>query len=240
MLQCKINMTDSIYTTGEYASKNQSYHTEDSAWKAKQIFKMIQSNHLQPLSVCEVGCGAGEILRQLQISLPNNIQFAGYEISPQAYALCEERTNPNLSFYCADLLTVDSVQFDIILCIDVFEHVENYIDFIRKLRAKGKLVIFHIPLDLSVQMIVRSHRLLFLRNQVGHLHYFSKDTALATLQDAGYKVIDWFYTPSIIELQRNSAIGSRLLYWPRRFLFWWRPDLTVRMLGGYSLLVLAS
>ena len=63
-------MKTTIYTSGEYAAKNPTYHVEDSAWKAHQILKIIQRNNLQPLSICEVGCGAGEILRQLQSNLP--------------------------------------------------------------------------------------------------------------------------------------------------------------------------
>ena len=233
-------MKNTIYTSGEYAAKNPTYHVEDSAWKAQQILKIIRRNNLQPLSICEVGCGAGEILRQLQNNLPKQIHFTGYEVSQQAYELCQERANSKLSFYCADLLSANSNQFDLILCIDVFEHIENYINFIRSLRNKGKQVIFHIPLDLSVQMVLRSQRLLFLRNQVGHLHYFTKDTALATLQDAGYDIVDWFYTPGILELPQNRGIATKLMHWPRRLLFGWRPDLAVRLLGGYSLLVLAD
>jgi len=33
-----------------------------------------------------------------------------------------------------------------------------------------------------------------------HLHYFSKETALRTLEDAGYEVLDYFYTPRSVEL----------------------------------------
>jgi len=38
-----------------------------------------------------------------------------------------------------------------------------------------------------------------------HLHYFSKETALRTLEDAGYEVLDYFYTPRSVEL--GSAPG---------------------------------
>lgn len=229
-----------IYTSGEYNQKNPTYHVEDSPWKARQILKMMQLHHLQPDSICEVGCGAGEILYQLQKQIPSHTEFYGYEISEDGYKMCEQRRNAHLHFYHGNLLQEPAVQYDLLLCIDVFEHVEDYLGFLRHLRAKGKQFIFHIPLDLSLLILSRPKRLLELRNQVGHLHYFAKETALATLTDAGYGIIDHFYTPSILELERNSGLTTQLLYWPRKLLFAYQPDHAARYLGGFSLLVFAQ
>jgi hypothetical protein len=55
-------MNEKIYTQGEYFEKNQTWHIEDSPWKTEQLMKIIKRNQLQPTSICEVGCGAGEIL----------------------------------------------------------------------------------------------------------------------------------------------------------------------------------
>ena len=64
-----------MYQSGEYVEKNPTYHVEDSSWKAEQIVRMMKQNQLQPRTVCEVGCGAGEILRQLQTQLPADTEF---------------------------------------------------------------------------------------------------------------------------------------------------------------------
>lgn len=229
---------DSIYQTGEYVAKNPTYHVEDSAWKAGQILKMIARHKLAPRTVCEVGCGAGEILKQLQSALPLDTDFFGYEISPQAFALCQERKNEHLRFFRTDLLAGPTPPFDLLLCIDVFEHVEDYPGFLRELRSRAALKIFHIPLDLSVQSVLRGKPILRLRAQAGHLHYFTKETALAALHDAGYSVVDWFYTPGAIANPRSAT--ARLATWPRKLLSAVHQDLTVRILGGYSLLVLAK
>jgi hypothetical protein len=125
-----------------------------------------------------------------------------------------------------------------LLCLDVFEHVEDYFGFLRGLRGKSVHKIFHIPLDLSVQWVWRSGPIMREREQAGHLHYFTKETALATLQDAGYQVVDWFYTAGAIANPRS--VKARLARWPRRLLSSVNQDLVVRVLGGYSLLVLAK
>lgn len=228
----------SVYETGEYLERNPTYHVEDSAWKAGQVLRMIKQHELQPRSVCEVGCGAGEILKQLQAKLPGDVRFFGYEISPQAFALCRQRENERLQFFCRDLLKEPDQRFDLLLCLDVFEHVEDYFGFLRGLRGKAENKIFHIPLDLSVQWLWRRAPIMREREQAGHLHYFTKETALATLQDAGYEITDWFYTAGAIANPRS--VKAKLASLPRRILSVANQDLVVRILGGYSLLVLAK
>jgi SAM-dependent methyltransferase len=231
-------MDGSIYETGEYVAKNPTYHVEDSAWKAEHIFRLIRKNHLQPRTVCEIGCGAGEVLRQLQLLMSDDVQFDGYEISPQALTHCLERTNNRLRFHGTDLLSLETEPCDLLLCIDVFEHVEDYLGFLRKLRAKAEFKLFHIPLDLSVQWVLRSRPIMKQREKVGHLHYFTKETALATLRDAGYEIVDWCYTPGA--LLNPRSLKAKLASLPRRLLSALNQDLTSRVLGGYSLLVLAK
>jgi len=125
------------------------------------------------------------------------------------------------------------------MAIDVFEHVENYLEFLRNLREKGKYKLFHIPLDMAALYVVRVWPILESREQVGHIHYFSKDTALATLRDTGYEIIDYFYTPTL-DLMSLKSVKSHLLRLLRKIGFKINKELTVRILGGYSLMVLTK
>ena len=232
-------MSEKIYTQGDYLKSNPTWHSEDSSWKANQIIKMIDNNHLQPLSVCEIGCGSGEILNQLYLKMPESLSFLGYEISPQAFQLCQTRTKDRLNFKLGDLIQEENDYFDLLLCIDVFEHVDDYFNFLRSLRKKAQYKIFHIPLDISVSSVLRSSPILRARQLVGHLHYFSKETAIATLQDTGYEICDYFYTAGSIELSVRhfrTLLGNL----PRKLLYSFNQDLAVRLFGGYSLLVLAK
>ncbi|OQW96718.1 MAG: methylase, partial [Desulfobacteraceae bacterium A6] len=53
------------------------------------------------------------------------------------------------------------------------------------------------------------------------------------------EVIDYFYTAGSLELP-NRGCKANLLKMPRKLLFSANNDLAVRILGGYSLLVLAK
>lgn len=227
-----------IYKDGTYYDKNPSWHEEDSPWKAKQVKTIIDNNSLNPTYICEIGCGAGKILHQLSKTFKDDKKFYGYEISPQAFKLCKKLAKPNLSFFLEDFFECNNY-FDIVMAIDVIEHVENYFDFLRKLKAKGKYKIFHIPLELSVQTVLRSNPIIAGRKSVGHIHYFTKETALETLKDTGYEIIDFFYTGGLIELP-NRGWKTNLLRLPRRLAFAINRTLAVRILGGWSLLVLAK
>jgi SAM-dependent methyltransferase len=228
-----------LYKEGGYLANNPSWHAEDSPWKAKHILRMIEKNQLAPRTVCEVGCGAGEILAQLHGALGASCAFTGCEISPDAYAIARGRARPGLSFELKDLSKDPDARFDIILLIDVIEHLEDYFSFLRALKDKSRYKILHIPLDLSAQSVLRRGRLIRERDAVGHLHYFTEETALRTVEDSGYVVRDHFLTSGATEVDVHSTLAKAARY-PRKLVSAISSDLAARLLGGFSVMVLAE
>lgn len=228
-----------VYLDGSYASVNPDWHEGDSAWKAARILEMMKKHQVDPHSVCEVGCGVGQILRCLQQSLPSHAVFTGFEPSPQAFGAARNKENVRLRFVNSSMPT--DQRFDLVLLIDVFEHVEDCFTFLRNLRTAGKMFIFHIPLDLSVFSVAREWPLMKRRRSVGHIHYFTKAMALALLEETGYQTIDYSYT----EIRRpgdgralSTVLGRRLPQAVCSGLGF--TDLAVRVFGDHSLLVLAA
>jgi cyclopropane fatty-acyl-phospholipid synthase-like methyltransferase len=228
---------DKRYLDGAYFAHNPSWHAEHSATKAGWIDSILRRNSLLPKTIAEVGCGSGEILVELKKRRPE-AQFTGFEISPQAFGICSPKGAPGLEFRLDDLLEFSGPQFDLVLAIDVFEHVGDYLGFLRALRGRGTYKVFHIPLDLSVQALIRGTNFPILREQTGHLHYFYKYTALATLRDCDYEIIDWNYTRSSQELP-GKGVRTKIANLPRKLMQLVSEDLSARFLGGYSLMVLA-
>jgi len=103
--------TRSLYLDGEYLVKNPGWHVGESAWKAKQVLRMLRQNHISPATVCDVGCGVGEVLVQLQQKLGGDPTLWGYDISPQAIELAKARANKRLHFCLADFTAVQDVHF---------------------------------------------------------------------------------------------------------------------------------
>jgi SAM-dependent methyltransferase len=230
-------VSEHLYTSGEYLASNPTWHIEDSAWKACQILGMLNRHGLRPRTVCEVGCGVGEVLRELRDRMNDRPNFVGYEISPQAFALAAPRSSERLAFRLGDVLE-DDERFDLILLIDVIEHVEDYFSLLRGLRARCGHTILHVPLELSVVSILLDSPMTFSRDRLGHVHFFTRDSALGMLRGVGYEIVDWRFTAASSHYPRGSW-KLRAMERARRVAFPLNQTATVRILGGYSLLVLA-
>lgn len=226
------------YTDGVYRKKNPRYHVSDSPWKASHIMDMLRKNSITPRSVVEIGCGAGEILVQLREQIGEGVSFVGYDPNPDLHDLWNERAGVFLEFVEGDYLSLETEIVDLGLCIDVFEHVPDYLGFLEAFRTKARMKLFHIPLDLSVQSVLRAKPLAQVRGNAGHLHYFTKETALATLEHAGYKVIDWFYTKT--SMDRGDCLRTKVANIPRSLIYPIAPGAAVRWFGGFSLMALAE
>ena len=232
-------MCANLYKNGEYLELDQFWHTLDSPWKARHILKMMKKNNIAPKTICEVGCGAGEVLVQLKRNMDQECIFRGYDIAPKAIELCQERAADRLDFKLGDILQEEGVYFDLVLLIDLIEHLENYFDFLREIKPKSKYKILHIPLDLSAQWVLRSNPLMTGWKIAGHINYFTKDIALQVLKDMGYEIIDYFYVGEDTKLPAKS-FKSRIVRPFKKMLFSIHKDFAVRLLGGYSLMVLAK
>lgn len=226
-----------IYTDGSYFANKPTWDIEDSPWKAEQIKKILMKNDLNPKTICDVGCGAGGIINELYQTYSDSIQYKGFDISPHAYQLCKKNDNERVSFYNIDFLDVDGEYCDLILLIDVIEHIEDMYSFLRTIKGKGLFKLFHIPLEFNSVRPIKHSTLLTSRQNSGHLHFFTKELALELLRTEGYEIIDFFYTPGF-KLKRDPSIINRILTIPQYFSFRFDSDLGVRIFGGVSLLVL--
>lgn len=226
-------MATSIYESGEYLANNPDWHAYGGVYKAEWIADFLRAHSLEPNHIVEIGCGSGEVLLRLGDHFPQ-ARLEGWDISPQAYMIARSKRRD--TFHLGEWQPGDA---DLTMAIDVFEHVPDYMGFLENMKRANGLKLFHIPLDLSVQGLLRNSGFEHCRATIGHLHYFSKDTALATLKDCGFRIIDYRYTHGAEELP-NRALRTRLFNIPRRLARMIHEDLAVRIMGGASLLVLAE
>ncbi|ATX80278.1 Methyltransferase domain-containing protein [Mariprofundus aestuarium] len=225
------------YIDGTYASQNPSWDSEDSQWKAAHVCSLIEEVSSKPGSICEVGCGGGGVLAAIHHMLPG-VSLSGYDISPGAQPFWEEHDSLKIDFHVGDFLQSDG-SHDIILLLDVLEHVSDPHAFLLEIRRRAPLFIFHFPLDLSSVSVLRESPLLHVRRKVGHIHYFTKGLALELLSECGFEVIKSRYTGAAFNTPQPGW-KTKLAQIPRRIAYALNKDFGVRLLGGETLMVLAK
>lgn len=225
------------YLNGDYAQKNPDWDSRDARWKAEKICQLLARHGCDPSRIVEVGCGSGAVLAALRERFPN-ASLAGFDIAPELRRFWAQPALSGIHFELADYFARDRETADLVLLLDVLEHLGNPWEFLARLRSRTQLVAIHFPLDLSALSVLREGPLLRVRDQVGHLHYFTRGLALSLLDETGFEVIEARYTGAAIDAPQRS-LGTKAAGWIRRIARVIAPDLSVRLLGGDTLMVLA-
>jgi SAM-dependent methyltransferase len=234
--------TQSIYESGSYAETNTDWHAEDAPYKAQQLLKLLKRNQVTFRRCVDVGCGSGGVLRILASAI--SAEYIGFDIAPLAIERARRQGGRDITFRCENFVDcTDIADIGLVVCNDVFEHVPDYLGFLTQLgeRApRSSRYAFNIPLEMNLLHIL-ANRHVHNRKRIGHLHYFSRATALATLSDCGFNVLDSFYTyPGLHMPHTSRSLLKQLAKIPRAALYLAPGGLGEKLLGGASLLVLAE
>lgn len=232
------NPLDERYSAGNYLAENSDWHEARAEWKAQQVAHMLAKHSLVPRTICDIGCGTGGVLDALEALMPNSPTLTGYEIASQAINLAplDRRRRIELIEGSHD---IDDRQFDLLLALDVFEHLEDYYGFLRGIRAKAPLAIFHIPIDTALTTVLRPGPVLRSYRKVGHIQHYTPTLALEALRHVGYKIVDYQYTVPA-RVANPKSIRGRIGRAARLSLARMNLEFASRLVPGFSLLVLAE
>ena len=232
-----------FYIDGGYLAKHPSWDSEHGPWKAKQVLDILGLEFLRalgpkPITIADFGCGSGATLHALVKELRIAgvaVTAVGYDVSPAAIELGKELFR-DLDLRVGAIDEVDG-HFDVIMLLDVLEHLTDPLAFLRSVSLKGSYFVLHVPLEETVMVNLRRQKP-FLRSEYGHLHFFTVDTALDLVRSEGLDILKHRFTFGSVELPRNSilekiAFPARLL---GKHLF---PALAAKTFGRFSLMVLA-
>jgi len=225
------------YLNGDYAQKNPDWDSADASWKADKLHQLLATHDCLPSTIVEIGCGSGAILAALRGYYPK-ASLAGFDIAPEASRFWSDASVRGIRFELADYLSLDEPVPDLILVLDVLEHLGNPWEFLARLRHRSKLVAIHFPLDLSAVSVLRESPLLQVRDKVGHLHYFTRGLALSLLEESGFEIVEARYTGAALDAPQRS-FKTRVAGWARRLAYAVDRDFGARLLGGETLMVLA-
>ncbi|HOZ62615.1 MAG TPA: methyltransferase domain-containing protein [Smithellaceae bacterium] len=219
--------------------RHPNWHAEDGVWKATHIYHIISKNNIIVRKLADVGCGSGGVLTELSSLMGKEIAYYGYDISKQAIELA--RRHGDISFSTEDILSSEnSEHFDILLAIDVLEHIPDYMNFLKRCRLKASYKIYHIPLDLSLFSIL-SDSFIDGRRKLGHVQYFSFQSAIACLKDTDHVIMDYFFTDvGTYYTKQARRLNRTIANYPRQISAFFSVPLSAKIFGRYSIMVLTK
>jgi 2-polyprenyl-3-methyl-5-hydroxy-6-metoxy-1,4-benzoquinol methylase len=138
-----------------------------------------------PGSVLDIGCGGGQLLREIQARLPG-IRAAGCDLAVDRIE-ANRRLMPNLTWFSGDVqdpavLGAVTAPFDALVALELVEHLDDPAAFLRNaLPAVSKEGFIFLSTQSGPVRATEQH--------VGHVQHFSSAQMETLLADCGWRPI---------------------------------------------------
>jgi len=169
--------------------------------RRRVILELVRG--LEFRSILDVGCGNGANLVEFLAAHPVP-RVAGIDVSPEGVRLARGRL-PHGDFYELDITAAHLGRtFDLVLCCDVVEHIEDDLAAFRHMRAMtGR----HLVVT-TIQGTMRPSE-----REIGHVRNYTRAGLEARLREAGLipeRTVEWgfpFYSPIHRTLLERAGPG---------------------------------
>ncbi len=208
------NMNE-FYDSGEYYSGLKFFLMRDRfvRYKNKKVDEICHISKDE--RVLDLGCAGGIFC----FALANNCrEIVGVDFSSkvieEANKLLKGKPCKNVSFVCADARNTGLKEgyFDVILCVDLLEHLyrddsEKVFDECKRLLKNGGKLIIWTPYKGHFLEILKTNNII-LKKDVSHVDYKPMGYILKTLEKRNFKILKHYYCESHIPI---INLAERLL-----------------------------
>ena len=226
----------------EYLKLNMNLHDSEYMDKVGYIYKILPRNH-DFKKILDVACGSGKILLEISKKCKAN-RVVGVDISKKIIDTAKANdTNHKVTWVNIDIFNYYVTGFDLILAVDIVEHIDKDLDLLNKISEFGKMCIVKVPIEdnfINRASIYLSRGLINpLRDteiHYGHIHHYSLAYFLKLIERSHFSIIDVNYA----HLPKRSKMSweiLRVLFLPIWFLSkkWY-----IRFNGGFVILLLTT
>ncbi len=219
---------NSINVSGRdfYSSLYRSGLEGEAAWlrycaldKADSVEWLLRRHRLHSKSLCELGCGTGAIICELQRRCVAQ-EYTAIDYSVEAIEYLKKRSN---GIHCIAADITDNAfkiasDVDVVVLSHVIEHLEDPLSFLRSdaLRVHARHIIVEVPLE---DLWFGRFKNLFrdrLVSDSGHVQFYTPSSFRNCLVEGGWRVIDDrryipFHSAEIIQFlrQKDNLSGVR-------------------------------
>jgi SAM-dependent methyltransferase len=156
-------------------------------WMIGGFFESVRGlvARLEPGSLLDAGCGEGEALVRLADLLPERV--AGVDVNPESSELARRRC-PEAEVSVGSVYSLEAAadEFDLVLCLEVLEHLDRPHDAVRELaRVAASDLIVSVPFEpyFRIGSLLRGKHLGRLGNHPEHVNHFNRASLRRLLDD---------------------------------------------------------
>ena len=215
---------ENLYRKDEYMIKNPSLHEEDSPWKVSKIIALVDRfmSYIDKsqITLLDVGGGAGLILSAvssyIEKSYNVNVDRYALDLSPGMLKIQRQR-NPGLKKALNEDIRRTSLsdkEVDLVLLIDLLEHVSNPVEALEEVRRISSYAIFKVPLvgysGRVWNFIKRGKPRRQAIQNLGHINTYTYATLRNQIETYAGTVVNYYFT-NVHEYYLNSPFQKNRL-----------------------------
>lgn len=136
-------------------------------------------------SLLDAGCGEGHVLQYLRVPAG----YEGMDLNPACVAFCRSQY-PDRPFHVRSVYALDvpDQAYDVVLCMEVLEHLERPVDALRELARVARIgVVLSVPLEPLFQLgnLARGKYRQAWGNHPEHIQHWGPRSFLRMLRESG-------------------------------------------------------
>lgn len=183
------NNIEDNFNEETYIEHNPTLAYEDVAYKFSYIKPLLDEMEVKnnEISILDVGGGGGFLGKEIAEYFLNkryNVKFYALDVSSKMLKI-QQRNNPYITdvYNCYLEELDDNKKFDLVLMIDVVEHIPDKESASKKVSLISDYSIYNIPTEVNIFDILKN---IYMKNNyykmqektLGHVHFFSYFSAL--------------------------------------------------------------
>lgn len=184
----------------EYIKNNPDLGSKDIATKVRAIEAIINKDKIKLDSILDIGCGSGAILMNL-LSDYQIKKACGIDISETMINTAIKKDLCKAARWIrSDIFDGDFRDYDLVLAIDIIEHIENDSILLKTIIKWGDYFVFKVPIEdnhvvnlikfLSFGIIDSSKST---EKKYGHVHHYSEQAFTELVKNSGYEILQKNY-----------------------------------------------
>jgi SAM-dependent methyltransferase len=166
------------------------YERQASRWKWREMERLIRTASRTPRSILEFGCGSGEMLELAGQAFPDAV-LHGIDLSERMVAMAGARLpRARLQAGGIERLESRSERVDLVLAVDILEHLPDPARAMRALGLAGRDVALKIPLEKRViRLGWRRQKPGPEHHIAGHLHFWTLGQSRSLIRQGGLRIV---------------------------------------------------